>query len=749
MIDLTEEQRDYISYTGDEDTKLLACAGSGKTRCVIEKLNLRDYEKQKNDTLVLTFSRFTRDDFINKIEKYNAKNIPIECVKTIDSFAKKIIDTNNEIDVSLLSYKFMKYLKNSSQKILKKNKILQELKYIYVDEAQDLNLTQYTIFILLKEKLKININLIGDPNQNIYQFRDSSEKYLNDFPAKIFYLTKNFRSYDPIINFCDKLRPHTTTNITGNLGKIQCKPHIFFHKNDSELESLLLQIIDSAKNDNIELSDIAILSPTRGRMKGHGKSYGLCFVSNILYKAKIKFKQFYEESTDEIINTVRYKPKTEHVNLLTFMGSKGLEWKYVILVDADMCLINKRKFNEEKHNNERYLLYVACSRAIKNLFIFSRYRWLEKGYVFNINSWFDLIDLKHYTLELDDEFKKQFHFSKIKEVDILTTETRIFKLIDKFSDSTLDTVSEILHMNDKNSIKIISKMHNCNFAKLEEYSSHFLNKLAKLYFNILLTMRNKTDKPRFIDLENIIEAKNIILNASPFFSDWYYGNRNSYTWDKYDVSTSIPSDIRSFIDINFDRDIDFSSHTVANDGYYSKLILTQKDKMNIIYKKYMETTNETDILQYLFMIVIFNYSIYTQHYFHLKSNGRKFRYILKIFEPMFEQIRIFTKNTTINFIDKDISVSDYDLVSECDLVSCDKNEIKHIWDVKCSSEITLKNMIKQTMTYILFSKKILNKNPIQLNFINFLKGEIITVEFSLIVDDIKTLFEIFGKHKNK
>ena len=32
----------------------------------------------------------------------------------------------------------------------------------------------------------------------------------------------------------------------------------------------------------------AILSPTRGRMRGYGNSHGLCLISNILYKAGIK-----------------------------------------------------------------------------------------------------------------------------------------------------------------------------------------------------------------------------------------------------------------------------------------------------------------------------------------------------------------------------------------------------------------------------------------------------------------------------
>ena len=63
----------------------------------------------------------------------------------------------------------MKYLLNTDNDILKENTDLNKYKAIFVDESQDLNPTQYSILTSLKNKLNINLNLIGDPNQNIYQ----------------------------------------------------------------------------------------------------------------------------------------------------------------------------------------------------------------------------------------------------------------------------------------------------------------------------------------------------------------------------------------------------------------------------------------------------------------------------------------------------------------------------------------------------------------------------------------------------
>ena len=105
----------------------------------------------------------------------------------------------------------------------------------------------------MKEKLNIIINLVGDPNQNIYQFRSSSDKYLMEFEAKTFYLTCNFRSYKSIINFSKYLRPYAKdSDIVCTKGKNNCKPQIAFHKDDTELEDSNLQIV-------ISLSDLFVV----------------------------------------------------------------------------------------------------------------------------------------------------------------------------------------------------------------------------------------------------------------------------------------------------------------------------------------------------------------------------------------------------------------------------------------------------------------------------------------------------------
>src|SRR5690606_22912836 len=102
MTELSDEQKLYVENNSLNDTKLIACAGSGKTFCIISRIKYL-IEKglyEPNNILMLTFSRFTRDDFINKVKEINPidgdKIFDNKNINTIDSFSKKILDSLNE-----------------------------------------------------------------------------------------------------------------------------------------------------------------------------------------------------------------------------------------------------------------------------------------------------------------------------------------------------------------------------------------------------------------------------------------------------------------------------------------------------------------------------------------------------------------------------------------------------------------------------------------------------------------------------
>lgn len=739
MTTYTNEQLKYIEYNKKVHTKLIACAGSGKTRCIIAKINKLIENKiySKTEILVLTFSRFTRDDFINKIESYKATNIQIQNVNTIDKFSKQIIDPDGIIDVSLLSYRLMKYLESTEKSELKKNVILNKIKTIFVDESQDLNEIQYRIILALKTKLKIVVNLIGDPNQNIYQFRKSSDKYLTEFEAKTFILTNNFRSFSSIVDFSKHLRPFTDNDVICTKGSNNCKPILSFYENEKILEENIIGILKSAQENNMNLEEFAILSPTRGRMRGCGKSHGLCFISNILYKAGIKFKQFYEESADEITSDgIRYLPEKDHVNVLTYMGSKGLEWKYVILVDADSCLINKNTFDNEKHIQDRYLLYVACSRAIDNMFIFSQCQFRNGEYIFKTNSWFESIPNKLY--EVDNYFESKFKYSQpeFKINNRHTNETQLSKIIDRLECHSLDELSNIINFEDK----VVKKIYSANYENIIK-SPFFVKYIIALFQGMYnIKMKNKMEK--FIDIEYALNGDTIVSDVNDDVAEWYIRNKNYIkSWNDFDQDKTIQKSIRDTINNKFDRTINFDKHVISMNGYYQLYILSQKQWIKNLYQKYLTCRNTKQLREILFYLMVIKHGIETHHYYHIKTRGAYYKYILTEYSDIFDDIETYIESHDYKFtsINKIVNSKTWNIIGKIDLI----DENNNIWFLKCANEISLRNMIYSTVVDLLHNDyDDYTEKKITLKYINLLKGEEISYSKTFDKNTIETIKDL-------
>ena len=748
-MNYTEEQLNYINYNGQDidnnNSILIACAGSGKTQCIVMRMiKLVERNIYKSDEIImLTFSKNTQMDFIRRIKKVDTNNLILETnIRTIDSFAKLIIDEKNNIDVNLLSYTFMKYLEETPKEQLLKNKYLKKIKTMFIDEAQDLNEIQYNIISYMQNKLNISVNMIGDPNQNIYQFRNSSDKYLMNFKGKRFYLTINFRSSKPIVEFSKYLRPYQNTDIVvgnNNLLHINDKPHFFFNKDDEEITNYIDTIIKEIKEKNINFSEIAIISPTRGGMYS-SNSHGLCLITNMLNKHKIPFIQWYEEA-DETNGNICYKPLDNHINILTYMGSKGLEWKYVIVLDADVCLINKNIFNETKHNNDRYLLYVACTRAIEHMFIFTKYIKRKTGIEYKINPWFKEIPSDLYILYTDVEFI----FPAIESKNKIEIDRSVTKIINNLDEKTLYDISNML--NYSNITKKIKKIFR---IKCDEdfISPIFLGRFIEALFNSVYRMTHNKDKLRFYQLEEIIYAKKNINSkyVKRILIDWFESNRKTLTWQTYNPEL-YSSELIEQIDKYFDKTIDISKHIIVGNNYYNEYIIANKENIKNMYGEYLNCRNKKQLPTYIFKIVLIIYSIETQHYYHINNEGIKFQQLFKIHENLINKVINFASRVGTNFVANNLMMSRDGIEGEIDLLT-DSNEI---YEIKCVKELNIKhflqvliyNLIKDNYEYDDDKVKI---KTININFYNLYKGEHVIYEctsdkfdvlFNILKDSIK------------
>lgn len=186
------------------------------------------YLKMYNYNHVIIIDEEEQSKIIKElIEKYNLHKNILEGLKVISSvkngmkiFAPTYFEQKENI---ILYYEYEKYLKYQNKmdfddmnlKLLKalkedisfKEIVVSNIKYILVDECQDLNQIQYE---LLKElSVNANIFMVGDTDQSIYEWRGSDinliKEYINEFNPEIVYLNKNYRSLSNIINHANKL----------------------------------------------------------------------------------------------------------------------------------------------------------------------------------------------------------------------------------------------------------------------------------------------------------------------------------------------------------------------------------------------------------------------------------------------------------------------------------------------------------------------------------------------------------------
>ena len=211
------------------------------------------------------------------------------------------------------------------------------IKQVVIDEAQDYNRLQYLIIKQIFKKADFTI--LGDINQNInpYYHYDSLESLQELFSEETRYLEllKTYRSSPEIIDYTNKILNLRHVNA---IRKSTNKP-VVIRKNIESLKDTLIK-------------DIALL-------KKNYKSVA------VITKDNREAEMLYELISDVVpISLVDAGSRKFHKDLVLIPAyvAKGLEFDSVILYN--------NRDNSYK-SNERNLLYVACTRAQHELYIYN------------------------------------------------------------------------------------------------------------------------------------------------------------------------------------------------------------------------------------------------------------------------------------------------------------------------------------------------------------------------------------------
>jgi len=201
---LSPTQLEIIKDNEAKNIVVVAGPGSGKTRVLVHKLaSLLLMEDVKHEQLLmLTFSRAAATEFKKRLLALigNAANY-IE-IKTFHSYCFDLLGKVGSLEKSDA------ILQNTTEKIkngdVEINRITKTV--LVIDEAQDMNADEYALIdALIDKNEEMRVIAVGDDDQNIFEFRGASSKYLEQFitekKATKYELIENYRSKNNLVEF--------------------------------------------------------------------------------------------------------------------------------------------------------------------------------------------------------------------------------------------------------------------------------------------------------------------------------------------------------------------------------------------------------------------------------------------------------------------------------------------------------------------------------------------------------------------
>lgn len=198
-----------LKIINDSEPKIVVAAGpgSGKTRVLVHKLaSLLLMEDVKHEQLLMvTFSRAAATEFKKRLLKLigNAANY-IE-IKTFHSYCFDLLGKVGSLEKSdMILKKTIEKIKNKEVEASRITKTV-----LVIDEAQDMDEDECNLMnALMEQNEDMRVIAVGDDDQNIYEFRGASAKYLEQFiqvnKAVKHELVENYRSKSNLVEFTNQ-----------------------------------------------------------------------------------------------------------------------------------------------------------------------------------------------------------------------------------------------------------------------------------------------------------------------------------------------------------------------------------------------------------------------------------------------------------------------------------------------------------------------------------------------------------------
>lgn len=317
-----------------EDYILEQIFGTGKGRGHKEEKNLIKQEIQKFikiDIVELYKILFSNEAyFYSLLQNSNLS----QNIKNIWKYTKENLEADSLYydDAIAIAYLYLKIYGTNKYK---------NIKQVVIDEAQDYYPLQYEIFNLLFSNAKFTI--LGDMKQTLAKKEDISfyeqiQKILNKKKSSLIMLDKSFRCTNEILNFSLKFIEQSS----------QIKS---FNRNG---DSPKVYIADNSEIFIDEIVKEIKLCQEKGFQS-------ICLICKTEKNSTYLFNKIKHKLDIQLIKNGSVSD-LQGVFILPVYMSKGLEFDTVLICDAD-----SQNYHDEDDKN---LLYVACTRALHKLSLF-------------------------------------------------------------------------------------------------------------------------------------------------------------------------------------------------------------------------------------------------------------------------------------------------------------------------------------------------------------------------------------------
>ena len=317
-----------------EDYILEQIFGTGKGRGHKEEKNLIKQEIQKFikiDIVELYKILFSNEAyFYSLLQNSN----PSQNIKNIWKYTKENLEADSLYydDAIAIAYLYLKIYGTNKYK---------NIKQVVIDEAQDYYPLQYEIFNLVFSNAKFTI--LGDMKQTLAKKEDISfyeqiQKILNKKKSSLIMLDKSFRCTNEILNFSLKFIEQSSQIKSFN--RNGDSPKVYIADNSEIFIDEIVKEINLCQEKGFQ--SICLICKTEK--------------NSIYLFNKIKHKLDIQLIKNGSVSDL------QGVFILPVYMSKGLEFDAVLICDAD-----SQNYHDEDDKN---LLYVACTRALHKLSLF-------------------------------------------------------------------------------------------------------------------------------------------------------------------------------------------------------------------------------------------------------------------------------------------------------------------------------------------------------------------------------------------